>query len=126
MSGIKVNGEAKFCAVDTDWKYFEKDVRRGMDTINKIHGSMTRAELHMSELHHLKQIADKLTDINDRLIGPATSLERIPFRVLWIQFVFFFATMVAASTILILDKIKHTDTNVAVGKDGLSIGHGAK
>lgn len=128
MSTPKVNGHL-LCAVDTDWSHFEKDVRSGMGTISNIHNSVTRMELHLTGLDHLTkldEIAAQLKSLNDNLIGPATSLERIPFKVLWIQFIFFFITLLVCATLFLVERVKNSDIEVTAGSNGLTINSGSK
>jgi len=112
------------CTVGEDWPDFERQIRNGMDTIDNVSESMTRLERHLEDLQHLKklnEISARLQNINDSLIGPATSLERVPFRALWLQFILFFGTMLITAALLIVDRIKDTNTSVDVNSKGLKI-----
>lgn len=127
MSMSKPNGHLLTCNLDSDWGAFEKDVREGMDTIRSIHGSVSHMERNIAQLAHLNrldEIAVTLKSMNENLIKPATSLERIPFKVLWIQFIFFSMTLLVCATLFLVERVQHSDVEVKASTDGLSISHG--
>lgn len=112
------------CAVETDWPEFEQHLRSGMQTVDSLAESMGRLERRLEDLQYLRKLEDisgRLLVINDNLIGPATSLDRVPFRALWLQFVLFFMTMLIIASILIVERVKDTKTSVNVNTKGLSI-----
>lgn len=109
------------CAVEETWEEFEKDLRKGLHVIENVHDNIERLDSHLSHLRKLDEISVRLRSINDSLLGSATSLDRVPARALWMQFALFSLTMILSAALLIVDRIKDSNTKVSVDGKGFSV-----